>query len=46
MMRRFIIEQTESDLTSHAGLGLVGMAINRHTQLAKSVNKLAVGQRC
>lgn len=37
-MRRFIIEQTETDLTSHAGLGLVGMAINRHTQLAKSVN--------
>lgn len=36
-MRRFIIEQTESDLTSHSGLALIGMAINRYTELVASV---------
>jgi hypothetical protein len=38
-MRRFIIEQTEADLTSHSGLGLVGMAISRHTELVASVTR-------
>lgn len=38
-MRRFIIEQTEADLTSHSGLALVGMAINRHTDLVQTVTR-------
>lgn len=38
-MRRFIIEQSESDFTSHAGLGLVGMALNRHSGLPSSVDR-------
>ncbi len=33
-MRRFIIEQSEADLISHAGLGLIGMALNEQTDLA------------
>jgi len=38
-MRRFIIEQTEADLTSHSGLALVGMAISRYTELVASVTR-------
>ena len=38
-MRRFIIEQTETDLTSHSGLALVGMAVNRHTDLVQAVTR-------
>ena len=33
-MRRFIITESEADLTSHAGLGLIGMALNERTDLA------------
>ena len=33
-MRRFIITESEADLTSHAGLGLIGMALNERTNLA------------
>ena len=32
-MQRFIITQSEADLTSHAGLGLIGMALNERTDL-------------
>ena len=38
-MRRFIIEQTEAELTSHSGWALVGMAINRYTELVPSVTR-------
>ena len=33
-MRRFIITESAADLTSHAGLGLIGMALNERTNLA------------
>ena len=33
-MRRFIITESEADLTSHAGLGLIGLALNERTDLA------------
>jgi hypothetical protein len=33
-MRRLIITQSEADFTSHAGLGLIGMALDQHTDLA------------
>lgn len=33
-MQRFLITESEADLTSHAGLGLVGMALNTCTNLA------------
>ena len=33
-MRRFIITESEADLTSHAGLGLIGLALNECTNLA------------
>ena len=33
-MRRFIITESEADLTSHAGLGLIGLALNERTNLA------------
>lgn len=38
-MRRFIIERSEEDLTSHSGLALTGMAINRYTVLAQSLKR-------
>jgi len=40
-MRQFIIEQTEADLTAHAGLGLIGMALNERTRLAVDANAAA-----
>lgn len=43
-MQRFIIEQSEADLTSHSGLALVGMALNNYTDLANSVQQ-AIAQR-
>ena len=43
-MQRFIIEQGEADLTSQSGLALVGLALNEHTNLAKSVTQ-AIAQR-
>jgi hypothetical protein len=38
-MRRFIIERSEEDLTSHSGLALAGMAVNRYTDLAQSLKR-------
>lgn len=38
-MRRFIIEKTNADLTSHAGLALVGMALNQHSGLEERVDR-------
>lgn len=38
-MRRFIIERSEEDLTSHSGLALTGMAVNRYTDLAQSLQR-------
>ena len=38
-MRRFIIEQSDADFTSHSGLALVGMALNRHGGLTKAVDE-------
>ncbi len=43
-MKRFIIEQTEADLTSHSGLALVGMAVNKYTDLSQSI-KREIAQR-
>ena len=43
-MKRFIVEQTEADLTSHSGLALVGMALNEYTDLSQSI-KREVDQR-
>ena len=34
MLRRFIIAESEADFTSHAGLGLIGMALECYTDLA------------
>ena len=38
-MRRFIIERSDADFTSHSGLALVGMALNRHSGLATTVDR-------
>ena len=44
-MTRFIIEQSDQEFyTSHSGLALVGLALNRHTQLAGAL-KAAIPQR-
>jgi hypothetical protein len=40
-LRRFIITESEADLTSHAGLGLIGMALHEHTGLAADAEALA-----
>ena len=40
-MRRFIITESEADLTSHAGLGLIGMALNERTDLATDVKSVS-----
>ncbi len=40
-MRRFIIEQSEADLISHAGLGLIGMAVNERTNLGAEAKAAA-----
>ncbi len=37
-MRRFIIEECDSNITPHSGLALVGAAINRHTQLVPQLD--------
>ena len=41
MVRRLIIAKSEADFTSHAGLGLIGMAISQHTDLAKDATAAA-----
>ena len=38
-MRRFIIEQSSAEFTSHAGLALVGLALNRHAGLPHTVDR-------
>ena len=40
-MRRFIITESEADLTSHAGLGLIGMALNERTNLAADTEAIS-----
>jgi hypothetical protein len=30
-LRRFIVTESEADLTSHAGLGLIGMTLDERT---------------
>lgn len=40
-MRRLIISNSQADFTSHAGLGLVGMALERWTNLAAEAAALA-----
>ncbi len=44
-MRQFIIEQSEADLTSHAGLGLIGRALNEQTDLGAQA-KSSAPARC
>ncbi len=42
-MRHFIIEQSDSNITSHSGLSLIGLAVNRHTHLCQQLdNTLAL----
>ena len=42
-MKRFIIEQSDQEYyTSHSGLALVGLALNRHAELAQAL-KRAIG---
>lgn len=40
-MRRFIIAESEADFTSHAGLGLIGQALERYTDLADDAAAVA-----
>jgi hypothetical protein len=44
-VRRFIITQSEADLTSHAGLGLIGAALNECTDLAADAKAAAIPAR-
>jgi len=44
-VRQFIIEQSEADLISHAGLGLIGRALNEQTDLGEQA-KSAAPARC
>jgi len=37
-MKRFKIEQSNADIISHAGLALIGQAINRHTHLSREID--------
>jgi hypothetical protein len=41
MLRQFIIAESEADFTSHAGLGLIGMALERYTGLATDAAAVA-----
>ena len=41
MLRQFIIAESEADFTSHAGLGLIGMALERYTALATDATAVA-----
>lgn len=40
-MRRLIISDSEADFTSHAGLGLIGMALNARTNLGADAEAVA-----
>jgi hypothetical protein len=43
-MKRFSVERSESeDYTSHSGLGLVGILLNKHTSLCKRAEQAAYG---
>jgi hypothetical protein len=44
-MRRLIISKSTADFTSHAGLGLVGMAINQRTDLAADAAAVSLVRR-
>jgi hypothetical protein len=44
-MQRFIIEQSEADITSHSGLALVGVALNQYTTLAQQAARTIQQQR-
>jgi len=37
-MRHFIIEQSDSNITSHSGLSLIGLAVNRHTRFGQQLD--------
>ena len=37
-MRRFKIEQSDSNITAHTGLSLIGLALNRHTDLTEELD--------
>lgn len=37
-MKRFKIEQSDSDIISHSGLALVGQAVKRHTNFTREVD--------
>jgi hypothetical protein len=41
MLRQFIIAESEADFTSHAGLGLIGMALERYTDVATDAAAVA-----
>lgn len=41
MLRRLIIAESEADFTSHAGLGLIGMALERYTDLVADAAAVA-----
>jgi hypothetical protein len=45
MVRRLIIAESRADFTSHAGLGLIGMAINKYTDLAREAAAAAPARR-
>ena len=39
-MKRFIIEQSDTEFyTSHSGLSLIGLCLNRYTTLSKTLDK-------
>jgi hypothetical protein len=40
-LRRFIIAESEADFTSHAGLGRIGQALERYTDLADDAAAVA-----
>ena len=44
MVRRLIIAKSAADFTSHAGLGLIGMAISQQTDLAKDATAAAAAR--
>lgn len=39
-MKRFIIEKSDSKITSNSGLALIGAALSNHTQLSKDLNTI------
>ncbi len=44
-MQRFIIEQSEADITSHSGLALASAALNQYTVLMQQVTRTIPQQR-